>query len=134
MVGGATALGAACSSSSGGSNNNPNMCVDPLANAQVADLTLHMHSVIIAASTLGATTDQTFSTTSSGTPAHTHMVTLTAAQLTTIKGGGSVTVTSTLVSNHMHSYQVSCHAITTDGSATDTAGDTGAGQDGAGSQ
>ena len=47
----------------------------------------HTHTVTIAASTLNATTAQTFTT--STRPAHTHMVTLEPAQLTTLKGGGT---------------------------------------------
>ena len=75
----------------------------------VADTNGHTHSVTIAASTLNATTAQTFTTSSAGTPAHMHMVTLEPAQLTTLKGGGTVTVTSTTVDLHAHMFMVSCH-------------------------
>ena len=53
----------------------------------------HTHTVTIPASTLNATTAQTVRHRRRG-PAHMHMVTLQPAQLTTLKGGGSVTVTS----------------------------------------
>jgi len=45
--------------------------------------------------------------------AHTHMVTLTPAQLATLKGGGMATVTSTVAltggSAHAHDFMVRCH-------------------------
>jgi hypothetical protein len=38
-----------------------------------------------------------------------HMVTLEPAQLTTLKGGGSVMVTSSSASAHTHVFTISCH-------------------------
>jgi hypothetical protein len=45
------------------------------------------------------------------TDAHMHIVTLEPAQLTTLKGGGNVTVTTSSAGTpaHMHMYMVSCH-------------------------
>jgi pilus assembly protein FimV len=85
--------------------------------------------VTIPVSDLDATTDQTITTsepmadTAGGTVvAHTHMVTLTTANLATLKGGGSVTATSSPASDgHMHMFMVSCGAA-----ATGTGGSTGA--------
>ena len=37
-----------------------------------------------------------------------HMVTLEPAQLTTLKGGGTVTVMSSVASAHAHMYTISC--------------------------
>jgi hypothetical protein len=67
---------------------------------------------MIPASTLDATTDQTFTTTSAMAPggaAHAHMVTLTVAQLAVLKAGGNVDVPSSIAASHMHTYTVGCH-------------------------
>jgi hypothetical protein len=40
-----------------------------------------------------------------------HMVTLTAANLATIKGGGTVDVPTTLVEGHLHMFTVGCTAV-----------------------
>ena len=71
----------------------------------------HVHTLTVPASTLDATTDQTFTTGSAGTPAHTHIVVLTSANLATLKGGGTVDVMSTTALGHLHSYKVGCHAV-----------------------
>jgi hypothetical protein len=79
---------------------------------QVQDPTMHIHSVSIPASALNATAGQTFTTTVAGPPNypdHTHTVVLTAAHLATLKGGGSVTVTSGPAAGHTHDFTVSCH-------------------------
>ena len=66
---------------------------------------------MLAAATLNATTDQTFTTSPGGTDGHTHMITLTVANLATIKAGGSVPmVPSTMTDGHVHNYAVSCQA------------------------
>jgi hypothetical protein len=62
--------------------------------------------VIVAASMLNATSSQTFNTTI--TLGHQHMVTLQPADLSALKSGGSVTVTSSIVDLHAHMYSVSC--------------------------
>jgi hypothetical protein len=67
----------------------------------------HTHSVTIPASTLNATTAQTFDT--SVAAAHMHMVTLEPAQLTTLKNGGTVMATSTVSVGHSHVFTISCH-------------------------
>lgn len=87
-------------------------CADPLPETQVPDTTGHVHTVMIPASKLSATSAQTFDTSvaSAGTAgAHMHMVTLEPAQLATLKGGGNVTVMSTIVMSHGHMFMVSCH-------------------------
>ena len=63
----------------------------------------------VSATVLNATTSQTLTTSSAGpTPGHTHMITLTPANLTTLRGGGMVDVLSTNVSSHTHTYRISC--------------------------
>lgn len=106
---------AACSSSgssSGGSGGTGGSlaCADPLPEMQVPDSTGHTHTVTVAAATLSATTDQTFTTSAAGTDGHTHMLTLTASNLAAIKAGGTATVTSTSTDSHAHMYAVSCTA------------------------
>jgi hypothetical protein len=68
-----------------------------------------MHMVTIPASTLDATTAQTIATNVVGM--HMHDVTLQPADLTTLKGGGSVMITSSSAGMpaHTHLYTVSCH-------------------------
>jgi hypothetical protein len=88
-------------------------CTDPLPEMQVAvattDSSLHTHMVVIGADVLDATTAQTFSTNTAGpAPGHMHMITLTPANLTALKGGGTVDVLSTNVSAHTHTYRIRC--------------------------
>ena len=89
----------------GGGGNTAASCSDPLPETQsVSD---HTHTLTIAASTLNATSAQTFDT---GVAAgHMHAVTLEPAQLTTLKGGSSVMVTSTSSVGHTHVFTISCH-------------------------
>ena len=111
---GATAAG--CSSENGngggaGSNGNAGSngavtCDDPLPASQQSDSTGHTHSVSVPESALDGSSAQTFTTSSAG--GHTHMITLSANSLATIRAGGSVTVTSTTNGNHTHNYAVRC--------------------------
>ena len=119
LIGSAVAGAAACSSSSnnsdggtgaGGSTAGNLTCADPLPETQVPDSTGHTHTVTVAAATLNATTDQTFTTSAGGADGHTHMITLAVANLTTIKAGGVATVTSTITDSHTHMFTVSCTA------------------------
>jgi hypothetical protein len=111
---GTSAAGAAGCSSEKDSNGNPTgnagnsgsaSCDNPLPSSQVPGDS-HTHTVMVPASALDATSGQTFTTSSANS--HTHMITLSANSLTTIKGGGSVTVTSTTNSGHAHDYTVRC--------------------------
>ena len=68
----------------GGGGTGAAACTDPLPETQSASD--HTHTLTIAASTLNATTAQTFDT---GVAAgHMHMVTLEPVELTTLKNGG----------------------------------------------
>src|ERR1700722_15197554 len=102
LIGAAVTGAAACSGSAnssdggtgaGGSTNENLTCADPLPETQVPDSTGHTHTVTVAAATLNATTDQTFTTSPGGSDSHTHMITLAVADLATIKSGGSATGT-----------------------------------------
>jgi hypothetical protein len=87
-------------------------CADPLPETQVADTTGHTHTVMIPASMLDATSAQMFDTSIAepGTAsAHMHMITLQTSDLATLKGGGNVTVMSTIVMSHGHMFMISCH-------------------------
>jgi hypothetical protein len=83
-------------------------CNDPLPETQVADSSGHTHMVTIPASALNSAAAMTFTTSSAGTSPHMHSVTLEPAQLTTLKGGGTVTVTSTVADLHAHMFTVRC--------------------------
>jgi hypothetical protein len=67
---------------------------------------MHTHTVTVGAATLNATTSQTLTT--SSTASHTHMITLTPANLATLRGGGMVEILSTNNSSHTHTYRISC--------------------------
>ena len=119
LLGGAATV-AACSSGStygtsgnvgptgSGGSTGSGACADPLPETQVPDSSGHMHQVMIPASDLDATTDQTINTTVQ--LGHMHAITLAVADLATLKGGGQVTVTSTSAGTpaHTHAYAVSC--------------------------
>ncbi len=94
----------------GGGTNGNLTCADPLPETQVPDSTGHTHTVTVAAATLNATTDQTFTTSPGGTDSHTHMITLAAANLAAVKAGETATVTSTSTDSHTHMFAVSCTA------------------------
>jgi hypothetical protein len=71
----------------------------------------HGHTLAIPVADLGATTEKVYSI--AGTAGHDHTITLTAAQLATVKGGGTVTVTSTVTDaagfgSHSHDVTVAC--------------------------
>jgi|APLak6261679142_1056127.scaffolds.fasta_scaffold00026_83 hypothetical protein len=65
----------------------------------------HGHSLMVPAADFGGSGDKTYDIT--GTSAHSHTITLTAAQRTTILAGTSLTVTSTS-SGHTHDVTVTC--------------------------
>ncbi len=65
----------------------------------------HGHSLMVPAADFGGPGDKTYDIT--GTSAHSHTITLTAAQRTTILAGTSLTVTSTS-SGHTHDVTVTC--------------------------
>ena len=84
-------------------------CTDPLPETQLPDSNGHVHAVTIPASPLLAQSTQTINTLPAGSPAHMHNIMLTTADLATLAGGGSVTVTSSPTLSHMHQFMVSCH-------------------------
>jgi hypothetical protein len=108
---GAGGAGGTGGSAGAGGTGGATACTDPLPEAQDPDTLMHVHSLTVPASTLDSTMDQTFTTGSAGTPAHTHMVTLNAANLATIKGGGTVDVMSTISQSHLHSFKVGCTSV-----------------------
>jgi len=104
--------GAAGAAGQAGTDAGTSACTNPLPESQVADALQHTHTVTVPASSLNATADQTFTTSvaaAPGGPSHSHMVTLTVAELGVLRGGGTVTVTSTISAGHLHAYTVSCH-------------------------
>jgi hypothetical protein len=67
-----------------------------------------MHTVTVDAATLNATTAQMLITNSVGS--HTHMVTLGAVSLASLRMGGTVDVLSSSAGTpaHTHTYRISC--------------------------
>jgi len=90
-------------------------CGSPTSPSGVADVTStsnvvngHTHTANVPSSDQLHPADTTY--TSSASLSHTHMVTLTTAQLTILASGGSVTVTSTastVTGNHQHDFTFS---------------------------
>jgi hypothetical protein len=108
--GGSGGTGTAGTTGTGGAGGNTAAnCTDPLPEMQIADSTMHTHTLTIAATALSSTSAMTFDT--GVTDAHMHMVTLQPADLSTIKGGGMVTVTTGSAGTpaHTHMFRVSCH-------------------------
>lgn len=98
----------------GGATDTGIFCADPLPASQVADQTQHTHMLVVLASTLSMTSDVTLQTSgypSDSSGAHFHTIVLTVANLAILKGGGTVTVTSSLDGDpvHSHMFMVSCH-------------------------
>ena len=63
---------------------------------------------MVEATVLAATTPQTITASSAGSPAHTHTVMLTPANLTALRAGTPVTAMSSMDSGHTHSYLITC--------------------------
>jgi len=87
----------------GGSSTSPSAVADVQSTSTIANS--HTHTANVPAADQMHPADKTY--TSSSDDAHTHMVTLTASQLSTIASGGSVTVTSTssaVTGSHTHDF------------------------------
>lgn len=89
--------GSSGSGGSAGSSGSP-CSADIVAN--------HGHVLEIPAADLDATTEKTYNI--QGTAAHPHTLVFTAAQMAELKGGASVTVTSSLDASHTHDVTVTC--------------------------
>lgn len=70
----------------------------------------HGHSLTILRVDLDSATPKTYALTAASTDGHIHSVTFSPAQLTTMKGGGSATVTSTTNTGHSHDVTASVAA------------------------
>jgi len=66
----------------------------------------HGHTITVSLTDVNAGVDKTYDIT--GTSAHTHMVTVTAADFTAIKAGTTRMVTSTTGGGHTHAVTVMC--------------------------
>jgi hypothetical protein len=87
-----------------GGTGGGSACTSP----QASDATGHTHTVSVPASALSSTTPQTFTTSDVG--AHTHMITLSVADLGSLSSGQTVSAVSTENGStpHTHTYMVSC--------------------------
>jgi hypothetical protein len=97
-------IAAACSSGGGGSSDSTNSCAGLNPTSSVA--LNHTHTVCILDTDLAnpPAAGVTYVTSS---PDPTHTVSLTAAQLSSINGGTSVTVTTSTEGNHSHQFVIS---------------------------
>ncbi len=83
-------------------NNNSNSC--STVSSQIENN--HGHTLIVSIADITAGAQKSFDIT--GSSAHPHEITLTAAHFATLAGGGSVTVDSTTDASHSHEVVVSC--------------------------
>jgi len=67
-----------------------------------------VHTLMVAAADVNGMTPLMLTVSSAGSPAHTHTVMLSAAQLMMLRNGTDVTVTSSTDSQHNHMYRISC--------------------------
>jgi hypothetical protein len=88
----------------GGGDGGGGMCES--TSAEIG--TNHGHAVMIPAADVNAGAEMTYSI--QGTSGHDHEITLTAADMTSLQGGGTVMVTSTTGASHTHEVTVMCGA------------------------
>lgn len=93
-------LGACGPSDGNGDGDTQNRCSGSSISAN------HGHAVVLTAADLAGTQQATFSI--QGTSSHDHTITLSAAQLSTLAGGGSVQVSSSEDASHFHEVSVNC--------------------------
>ena len=102
-----------CSSSDSGGDPNPNPNPNPnpqancLANGTSASISAnHGHSLTVSKDDVMQGTEKTYSI--QGSSPHTHNVTLSASNFTSLQGNSSITVVSTSGDGHTHNVMVSC--------------------------
>ena len=108
-ISGAVAAGAALNACGGGGDGDSPDAGMLNCTANGAGATIganHGHSAAaISATDVNAGAEKTYNLSGGG---HTHMITVTAAQFTTLQGGSSVMVTSTNDSAHTHTVTLTC--------------------------
>ncbi|CAN5722281.1 hypothetical protein BH11MYX3_BH11MYX3_28370 [soil metagenome] len=88
----------------GGSPDAPGgTCTTPSATIGAP---IHGHTMMVALADVTAGVEKSYDIT--GTAGHTHMVTVTAANMASLKTGGTVMVTSKTGSGHSHAVTVLC--------------------------
>ncbi len=101
MLGGASITIAACGGG-GSSPGGPNPPNPPQSGDERGEITgNHGHTVTLTSAQMQAG-GSVILTLTTGTPEHTHNVELTAAEVTTIRGGGRVSKTSSSEQEHQH--------------------------------
>ncbi len=101
-VAGVAAL-ASCGGDDGGTPDAPGgTCTTP----STAISSNHGHVMMVALADVTAGVDKTYDI--SGTAGHMHSVTVTAANMASLKTGGTVMVTSTTGNGHTHAVTVMC--------------------------
>ncbi|MBT8273819.1 MAG: hypothetical protein KJO77_08435, partial [Bacteroidia bacterium] len=100
-----------CSSSDNSgntNNNNNNNNADCIANGAEASVITgnHGHSLVVPSADVNAGVEKDYSI--DGTANHGHMVTITAANFTSLSANQQIVVTSSNSAGHMHSVTVTC--------------------------
>jgi len=98
----------ACGSSSNGTSTTTNPTVPTCdgAGATSTVVLAHTHTVCVPLADLNnpPAAGQTYTTSGASTDGHTHQLTLTAAMLTEIMTGGTITVTTSETESHSHAF------------------------------
>jgi hypothetical protein len=93
-------------STAGTAGTGGSECADPAETIAANHPAGMEHTLTVPPADVTAGTEKTYSI--MGNSLHTHSITLTAANFTTLQGGGSVTVASTTGAAHTHMVTVSC--------------------------
>lgn len=111
LLGGGSAVAVACGC--GGSSTPPEVDAPPAdcsttgAACTIADNHVHApHELVVTAADIAAGAEKVYDI--MGLASHNHQVTITAADFTTLQGGGTIMVTSTVTFCHSHVCTVSC--------------------------
>jgi len=112
LLGGGSAAAIACGCG-GSSSPPPDVDAPPAdcsttgANCTIADNHVHApHELVVTAADISAGAEKVYDI--MGQASHNHQVTVTAADFTTLQGGGTVMVTSTVTFCHSHVCTISC--------------------------
>ena len=111
LLGGGSAAAIACGC--GGSSAPPEVdapaanCAVTGAACTIANNHVHaLHELVVTAADIAAGVEKVYDI--MGAASHNHQVTVTAADFTTLQGGGMVTITSTVTFCHSHACTISC--------------------------
>lgn len=96
-------------SSSGSNSKSPTGPSTPDTTSHVFTSSLvasHMHTITLAKTEVETPPAAGISRETSSTGGHTRTFTMSAAQLTSVKGGGTETITTSVVNSHSHTFTI----------------------------